>query len=290
MTLTSEHQPKSNASSSKPTMEPTDEEPKDALQFLSYAKADLKRELNLKDDDDRQKSIICFDLEQIIREIRAILTVNEEIHNEIFSRCMVNTKHNHRLDISRFEFKSIKRRQTGSTIELISQPEVNVHTFDSLPLTQLPSCFDDLVVARYKEAPYSNFIDFNDCFRKALMLFSENALGLLLPKLKDHLEAVQVCLGEIHEWAIQPTNDLSFIGLDVRDVINIPTKFKDKKCCRFCGNRLLTQEGYYGTGGCTVTRCGEQIVLKIFDDNPSYSMSSDCERDRLMEFVNFMSG
>ncbi len=274
------------------------EEPKDALQFFSYAKADLKRKLNhfLEDDkeDEREqaeRSRHCFDLEQIIREIRAILTVNEEIHDEIFSRCcMVETKNNdNQLDLYRFGFKSIKRRQTGNKIELISQPEVDVQTFDSLPLMQLPSCFDDFVVVRYKDAPYSNCIDFNDCFRKALMLFSEEALGLLLPKLKDHLESVQVSLGEIHEWAIRPTNDLSFIGLNVQDVINIPTKIKHNRCC-FCGHRFDQDRNVLREfGHCTKKRCGREIVLKSFDDNSSYAMSSDCERNRLAQFVNFMS-
>lgn len=31
-------------------------------------------------------------------------------------------------------------------------------------------------------------------------------------------------------------------------------------------------------------------MLKSFEDNPSYAISSNAERDRLMEFVNYMSG
>jgi hypothetical protein len=44
------------------------------------------------------------------------------------------------------------------------------------------------------------------------MLLHDDALELLLPKLKDHLEVV-------HKWALQPTKDLSCIGLNFKEVL-----------------------------------------------------------------------
>jgi hypothetical protein len=225
-TMTSE-QSKSNVS------EPSEMEPKDALQFLSYTRAKLKRKLesNDDDDDDDERAQNNFDLEQTIREIRALITVNDEIHREIFSRCMVDSRTSsiEEINIKRFAFKTIQKRQKDSKVELISQPEFDEGTFDSFPLTQLPSCLGDMIVPKYKASHHSLFVDYDDYddyFQKALMLFSEDALGLFLPKLKAHLEAAQVCLGVIHEWAMQPTNDLSFIGLNFQDVLKIPTKIK----------------------------------------------------------------
>ena len=203
-------------------------EPKDALQFLNYTRAKLKRKLELNDEDDDERAQNNFDLEQTIREVRALISVNDEIHREIFSRCMVDSRTSsiEEINIKRFAFKTIQKRQKDSKVELISQPESDEGTFDSFPLTQLPSCLGDMIVPKYKAAHHSLFVDYDDYFRKALMLFSEDALGLFLPKLKAHLEAAQVCLGVIHEWAMQPTNDLSFIGLNFQDVLKIPTKIK----------------------------------------------------------------
>lgn len=266
--------------------EPTEGEPTDALQFLSYTRSELKRKLDLKDEDD----IVAqnFNLEQIVREIRAIIVVNDEIHHEIFSRCMVDTSKSniHVIYMKRFEFKKIERRQNRRRLELVSHPEVQERMFDALPLTQLPSGLGDMVVTKYRDSPYSLFVDYDDYFRKALMLLNEDALGFVLPKLKDHLESVQVCFGEIHEWAMQPTNDLSFLGLTLQDVLSIPTKFHQDRCC-FCGSRFFAAAG---DGGCTEVRCGEKILLTSFGDSPKYLLTSDSERDRLIEFVNFMRG
>lgn len=270
-------------------------EPKDALQFLSYTRAKLKRKLESNDDDDDdERAQNNFDLEQTIREIRALITVNDEIHREIFSRCMLDnrTLRQEEIDIRRFAFKTIQKRQRGSKVELISQPEFDIETFDSLPLTRLPSCLGDMIVPTYKATPHSLFVDYDDYFRKALMLLSEDALGLFLPKLKGHLESVQVCLGVIHEWAMQPTNDLSFLGLNFQEVLKIPTKIRRDRCC-LCGGDFGGEGGITSTwrpSKCTRFTCGEHIVLKSFEDNPSYAISSNAERDRLMEFVNYMSG
>ena len=42
-----------------------------------------------------------------------------------------------------------------------------------------------------------------DIFCKTLLL-NDDALEFLLPKLKEHLETVQVCLGVLDEWLMQP--------------------------------------------------------------------------------------
>jgi len=58
-----------------------------------------------------------------------------------------------------------------------------------------------------KYIPLTKCIDFNDLFRKTLLL-NDDALRDLLPKLKDHLEAIQVCLGELDEWVMQPMKNV----------------------------------------------------------------------------------
>lgn len=112
------------------------------------------------------------------------------------------------------------------------------------------------------------------------MLLRDDALGLLLPVLKDHLELVQVCLGEIHAWAMQPSNYIAFLNLDIRELIRIPTEITSLYCC-LCGH---TKSSYT----CTENRCGKRIVLKRFENKATYYITDESEQDRLLKFINFM--
>ncbi len=97
------------------------------------------------------------------------------------------------------------------------------------------------------------------------MLLHDDALELLLPKLKDHLEVV-------HKWALQPTKDLSCIGLNFKEVLKGRTLTEMKSnCCCFCRGKY--NDSGYGTIRCTGVRCRQEIVLKRFENNTSYSMS-----------------
>lgn len=267
----------SNPSKSKAPAEPA-EEPKDALEFVSYVREKLKTKLDL--DEKKQAN---HDLELIVREIRAIIAVNDEIHEEIFSRCMVDVEHSvkHSIEVRRFEFKSIERRHVGSKIELFSHVEFDDDEFEVWALTELPPGMGDMVSVNYKPSTFQFFIDYDDYFRKALMLLRDDALELLLPKLKDHLEVVQVCLGEMHQWAMQSTNDLSCIGIDFKEVLKRRTSTEMKSnCCCFCGGKY--NDSGYGTIRCTGVRCGQEIILKRFENNTSYSMSSNREKTGLL--------
>lgn len=184
--------------------QPTIVESKESLEFLSEIRDELKGNfsLNAGNNDEELNS----DVEHNICCIRALLAVNDAI----LSRCMahvVNTGNQTKL--TRFGFETIKTRQKGSTLEFIVQAERVIKTFDTLPLATPPSGFDNIIVVKYK--PHSMLIDFTDIFHKTLLL-NDDVLNLLLPKLKVHLEEVQVCLGKLDEWAMQPIKNVSFIN------------------------------------------------------------------------------
>lgn len=81
------------------------------------------------------------------------------------------------------------------------------------------------------------------------MIASKDALGLILPKLKDHLERAQVYLGKIHRWAMHSTNDLSILNLDFWDVLKISPDISSDASSS-CGDSFFN-----GLVLCTETKC-----------------------------------
>ena len=64
------------------------EEPPGAIECLTYTRGKLRWHLGQISNEDEK---LHFELEQNIREIQALITVNDEIYEEIFSCCVVDT-------------------------------------------------------------------------------------------------------------------------------------------------------------------------------------------------------
>ena len=143
-----------------------------------------------------------------------------------------------------FGFYSVKTMQNGTNLELITQPQRVEETFDTLLFTTLPSGLEDTIVPKYKEdTPFQAFIDYDDFFKSALMLLHDDALELFLPKIKDHLEAMQVALGQIDEWAMQTASNLSFIEETFGKELVIPDDIDSSELsnkCFYCNGRVST--------------------------------------------------
>jgi hypothetical protein len=195
--------------------QPTLVKSKESLEFLSEIRDQLKGNfiLNASNNDEELNS----NVEHNISCIRALLAVNEEI----LSRCMAHiVSTGKQTKLTCFGFETIKTRQQGSTLELVVQAERVLKTFDTLPLAIPPSGFDNIIVVKHEKRK-SCLIDFTDIFHKTLLL-NDDALNLLLPKLKVHLEEVQVCLGELDEWAMQPIKNVSFINSVFQNDCDLP--------------------------------------------------------------------
>ena len=210
----------------------TKAEPKEALVFLSDVRAQLKDSFDLNANTKEDQ----LNIEHNIMKIRALLTVNREI----FFRCMKHTvgTFGEKTTIQRFGIRTIKTLQVDTKLELVTQGERVERTFDTSPLSRLPSGFVDIIVV--KCIPTTKCIDFDDIFRKTLLL-NDDALEFLLPKLKEHLETVQVCLGVLDEWLMQPMKNELFINSFFETRCTIPSKkfYSRRSQCCFCGSPFV---------------------------------------------------
>jgi hypothetical protein len=213
----------------------TKAEPEKALDYLGEVRNKLMGSFSRSAKTEKVEQV---GIEHSISVIRAILAVN----STIFSRCMKHAEvkglTRKKTQLTRFGFETIKTRQEGSKLELVTQAGRFVQTFDTHHLSTPPSGFDEILVVNYK--PFTVFVDFEDLFCKTLLL-NDDALEFLLPKLKEHLESVQVCLGELDEWALQTVNNVSFIKSVFEkectmpmEIVNNPPFLK----CWYCGSSM----------------------------------------------------
>ena len=154
-------------------------EPENALDYLGKVRKKLICSFS---QSAKTEEVEQLDIEHNISVICAILAVN----SAIFSRCMEHAKikglNRDWTQLARLGFETIKTRQKGTTLELVTQAERFVQTFDTHHLSRTPSGFDEIFVVKYK--PFTMFVDFEDLFRKTLLL-NNDVLMFLLPK---HLE------------------------------------------------------------------------------------------------------
>jgi len=274
------------ADSSNSTVSRNELEP---LEFLTKIRETLKGRIS---DDSEDKKVHNIDIEHNIREIRALLAINDEISK----RCMTNVKSaGDKTTLTLFGFYSVRTMQNGTNLELMTQPQRVEETFDTLLFTTLPSGLGDTIVPKYKEdTPFQAFIDYDDFFESVLMLLHDDALELFLPKIKDHLEAMQVALGQIDEWAMQSTSNLSFIeetfGKELVIPDDIESNYLSNKCF-YCNGRVSTYPGSYE---CSFEKCKTKETLTECTVSGKYDtvfyLSQDDERERLKRFMYYVWG
>ena len=261
------------------------------LAYLSLIRGKFTDYLSPKEGEKRLND----DIDQNIREIRALLAINDEI----FERCMVNaTSFGIETTVKRYGFYTVKTRQAVKKLDLVAQPGRTQKTFDSTPLATLPDILEDHLVVKHKESPYSAFIGYEKFFKKSLMMLHDDALELFLPRLKDHLELVQVCLGDIDAWVHQPSKNLSFIDKTFGVQLELPTDIdphkKSAECCYckksttriytcdvdgsdFCGDKCRSVE--------TLNECIVEGQYKI-----EFDIEQETEQARLQRFLHFLWG
>ncbi len=126
------------------------------------------------------------------------------------------------------------------------------------------------------------------------MLLNEDALELFLPKLKGHLEAVQVCLGEIEEWLQQPYNILALLNELFGKELEIPEDIdplnKSRECC-YCKSSLSYQSRY---DRCSFERCKTELVLSESvvsgRHDIKFDLTQECDHAVLKRFLHFLWG
>ena len=95
-------------------------------------------------------------------------------------------------------------------LNLLLYPYVERETFDATPLYQLPSSLKEFSFQKKSASSDADIIDFS-AYLEACVLLNDDVLLPLLVLLKEHLEAIQVCLGKIGSGLWMPSTPyLSF--------------------------------------------------------------------------------
>jgi len=239
-------------------------EPEDPTEFIGYIRNESGKRFSATNWSKGEHN---SDIEQNVREVRAILKINAEI----FVRCMESRVENYNTDddvedswgptystsfggtssrlqhnkkklkpltfkrfyesededdapaakkepkttltFKRSGYDVVKVRQCPTNTdktEIITYLGRDQKMFSIKSLCEIPTGLNDLVVTKHQKAPYEAFIDYNAFFRTAITLH-DDILEPFLVKLKQHLESIQVCLGEIESWLLEPKSNIQFL-------------------------------------------------------------------------------
>jgi len=107
--------------------------------------------------------VVSNDVEQNIREIRAIIITNDEI----FDRCMGSRKQDSYTTFERFSFDLVEARTNVSAVQFVTYPKRSEWSFDMTPLAELPASIANILVPQKKS--FADFIDYEALFEKSLI-------------------------------------------------------------------------------------------------------------------------
>jgi hypothetical protein len=237
--------------------------------FLNQARESLAIKQKLEKSGEHN-----LDIDQNIRCIRAILAMNQEIWN----RCKLSVNENSSKDaglvslmmFTRYGYEKVKaytRTENDKKLWFITRARRTEEWFCVESLVRLPA---ELNPNKMFQPPFSKddsgvaakFIDYDLFFENSLSLH-DTILKPFLATLKDHLGAVQVCLGKIDEWLMVPHNNRDFLEKTFGMNLIIPN-IVDGADVQY----LLKKSHIYGTHNTTfkISKKSQQIQLEKFLD------------------------
>jgi len=288
-------------------------EPEEPLDFVTHI-----REKAQKRFASRRKNV-NYDIEQNVREIRALLNINAEIFGRVIDSAS-NYGSGESVTLTRHGFDVVKVRQSGESTEFITEPACSEDTFPINALLHLPNNLNGVLVVQYQAAPFNNFIDYNAFFRSALMLH-DDILEPFLVKLKDHVESIHVLLGEMESWLLESQRKIEFIEttfdtkletpspdhllVEEVSVCNCPSDHYGLTTCLFCGeyfqshtrdatsgHRLCCQFNYPGHRFICKKRVPRIQILKKYDDagkfEKTFQIATESDQAKLRKFLEYM--
>ena len=264
----------------------------------------------LKTPPDSNSAVLVYNVEQYIQIIRALLKSNQEIWDRCkeHSSCENDISEGWCTEFLRFGYMSIETspyppNKTKSAFFTYAVQEKK--NFDTRPLSNLPSMLT--TIFEPKTIDSKRLLDFQSFFEKSLVLH-DDILGPFLAKLKAHLESVQVCLGNIEGWLVEPNETKGFIESTFGKTLNPcnaqeckhpechPDKYKcaNAKCEREKGDHSRSYskdwkcnraDSYFHCWGC-------ELVFEIKGPGKiqySFNISDQKERERLKKCLEFVS-
>jgi hypothetical protein len=254
-------------------------EPEDPIDFVGHIrKKEARKRFSITKGEHNS------DIEQNVREVRALLKINAEI----FGRCMefqldrvYYNQDGEYYTFTRSTFDEVKVRQNPmdeDITELITEQQRTLKVFSLKPLLELPAGLNDLFVATYQAAAYEAFIDYDAFFRTAIMLH-DDVLEPFLAKFKQHLESIQVCLGEIESWLLEPKSNIQFLEETFGKKLDILT------------DEDLLNEGYALDELDEEFECECQVLKTYYGPGrfeTTFTIAKACDQQKLKNFLIFM--
>ena len=273
-----------------------------------------------------------YDVEQNVREIRAILAMNREI----FDRCIGSMvvlggapedwwKQDYPyISFNRVSFDSVRTlhadaAEAGAEAAVTKFVTYKTHSELSIDMGALmgaPVELEEIIVMKHMSRPHPMFIDCNLVFEKALLLH-EDVLEPVLVKIKDWLMSIQVCLGKIDTWVMEPQTIIAFleeafdqaVKLDCADgdlsyhTCACPKGFHHQyNNCEECG---LDYSKHRDRQRCPNQSWSSSIRYFTCNENPyqvlrecnnvsgkhevEFDMTKDNERKKLVKFLEFLA-
>lgn len=258
----------------------------------------------------RDRDDLFTDLDIAIKTIEAILVTNEEI----FHRCqeLLLNENEHYAEnqlFAKYAFKEVKVWAFNPTItQVVVFTDREEAWFNLRPLLNLPDGLNMFHPQREK----SGFINFRALLQMSLMLHDDMLLPFLA-KLRDHLESVQVCLGNIDSWLMETAHSIEYLetkfGAKVDPKRKINTRPRWCKCADHssidvCGNCAKSFAGHSfqsdGTYHCTnrnpfCTFFCNRMYQFLADYTmqgrfeATFDISRQCDREQLNRLHDFLS-
>ena len=192
-----------------------DDDDMNIQELMSLTQSAIMNELKLE-----RKNELFTNIDIAVRSVRALIIMNEDIWN----RCCQYYVGEDNFETMRFDEVKVGNVSPGIvTISIVKT--MMSKKFQLEPLRELPACLRILEPMR----DHAGFIDFKSLLRTSL-IFNEDVLFSFLARLKEHLENIQVLLGEVNEWAKHTVNNIIFLettfGMTKEDITSaavVPT-------------------------------------------------------------------
>ncbi|EJK46902.1 hypothetical protein THAOC_34406, partial [Thalassiosira oceanica] len=173
-----------------------------------------------------------YDVERNLREIRGILSTNQEILNRSKDSVYPGSNGFETGSPTEVTFKRISYNEVTVTsgdifsweptptstylVTFTAKQVFSRNAFDLAPLGELPKCLRDIIVPETKPLIFSHgqrhtAIDFESVIDRALLLH-EDVQGPALSAIKRQLMDIQVLLGSIESWIIEGSSGMHFIN------------------------------------------------------------------------------
>jgi len=175
----------------------------DVEEFLESGRK--KAKTCLSTDEDVEK----LGLGYMLKSAKALVKIINEIWNNCEDHLILGENDNSTFTFQRRIFKEAEVKKKGRKLKITTQKVSNTKNFGNLP--SVPENLGEMISIGQAQAESDILPDYNKYIDKSAIL-CEDVLLPFLTGLKEHLKNVQVFLGQIEAWLIEPELNVSFLN------------------------------------------------------------------------------